>query len=283
MRRSRLSQYKQNKLIELFVAGVTARTATQLVGVNKNTAAYYFHRLRLLIFHSSPHLEMFDGEVEADESYFGGHRKGKRGRGAAGKVAVFGLLKRNGKVYTVAVPNTQTATLLPIIREQVKPDSIVYTDCYKSYDVLDVSEFSHLRINHSTHFAERQNHINGIENFWNQAKRHLRKFNGIPKEHFELYLKECEWRFNNSEIKVQISILKQLVKHDLFWLSRTAPNKKTRRFLCRRAGIVAIIARNICSQSVYIRRCRAPVSAPHSSDSAVPDCPCARQYRNVPP
>ena len=215
MRRSRLSQYKQNKLIELFVAGVTAGTAAQLVGVNKNTAAYYFHRLRLLIFHSSPHLEMFDGEVEADESYFGGHRKGKRGRGAAGKVAVFGLLKRNGKVYTVAVPNTQTATLLPIIREQVKPDSIVYTDCYKSYDVPDVSEFSHLRINHSTHFAERQNHINGIENFWNQAKRHLHKFNGIPKEHFELYLKECEWRFNNSKIKVQISILKQIVKHDL--------------------------------------------------------------------
>ena len=158
---------------------------------------------------------MFDGEVEADESCFGGHRKGRRGTGAAGKVAVFGLLKRNGKVYTVAVPNTQTATLLPIIREQVKPDSIVYTDCYKSYSVLDVSEFSHLRINHSTHFAERQNHINGIENFWNQAKRHLRKFNGTPKEHFELYLKECEWRFNNSDIKVQSSILKQLVKHDL--------------------------------------------------------------------
>ncbi|EOB45381.1 putative transposase, partial [Neisseria meningitidis 2000080] len=72
-----------------------------------------------------------------------GQRKGKRGRGAAGKVAVFGLLKRNGKVYTVTVPNTQTATLFPIIREQVKPDSIFYTDCYRSYDVLDVSEFSH--------------------------------------------------------------------------------------------------------------------------------------------
>lgn len=166
---------------------------------------------------------MFDGEVEADESYFGGQRKGKRGRGAAGKVAVFGLLKRNGKVYTVTVPNTQTATLFPIIREQVKPDSIVYTDCYRSYDVLDVSEFSHFRINHNTHFAERQNHINGIENFWNQAKRHLRKFNGIPKEYFELYLKECEWRFNNSEIKVKISILKQLVKSSLSQLSRTAP------------------------------------------------------------
>jgi len=144
-----------------------------------------------------------------------GIAKANGARGAAGKAAVFGLLKRNGKVYAVAVPDTQTTTLLSIIRGQVKPDGIVYTGCYKGYDVPDVSEFSHLRTNHSTHFAERQNHINGIENFWNQAKRHLRKFNGIPKEHFELYLKEYEWRFNNSEIKVQSSILKQLVKQDL--------------------------------------------------------------------
>ncbi len=111
MRKCRLSQYKQNKLIELFVAGVTARTAAELVGVNKNTAAYYMHRLRLFIYQNSPHLEMFDGEVEADESYFGGQRKGKRGRGAAGKVAVFGLLKRNGKVYAVTVPNIQNSSL----------------------------------------------------------------------------------------------------------------------------------------------------------------------------
>lgn len=78
MKKSRLSHCKQNKLIELFVAGVTARTAAELVGVNKNTAAYYFHRLRLLIYQSSQHLEMFDGEVESDENDFGGHRKGKR-------------------------------------------------------------------------------------------------------------------------------------------------------------------------------------------------------------
>ncbi|MWQ32256.1 IS1595 family transposase [Glaesserella parasuis] len=215
MRKSRLSQHKQNKLIELFVAGVTARTAAELVNVNKTTAAYYFYRLRLLIYQNSPHMEMFEGEIEADESYFGGTRKGKRGREAVGETAVFGLLKRDGKVYTVVVPNIQSATLLPIIREKVKPDSIVYTDFYRSYDVLDVSEFNHFRINHSTHFAEKQNHVNGIENFGNQAKRHLRKFNGIPKAHFELYLKECEWRFNHSNLKSQISILKQLVKGSL--------------------------------------------------------------------
>ncbi|HDL3566261.1 TPA: IS1595-like element ISMha2 family transposase, partial [Mannheimia haemolytica] len=141
--------------------------------------------------------------------------KGKRGCGAAGKTAVFGLLKRDDKVYTVVVPNTQSATLLPIIREKVKPDSLVYADFYRSYDVLDVSEFNHFRINHSTHFAENHNHINGIENFWSQAKRHLRKFNGIPKAHFELYLKECEWRFNHSDLKSQIFLLKQLVKGGL--------------------------------------------------------------------
>lgn len=80
MRTSRLSQYKQNKLIELFIAGVTVRTAVGFANVNKTTAAYYFHRLRLLIYHHSQHLEMLDGEIEADESYFSGTRKAKRGR-----------------------------------------------------------------------------------------------------------------------------------------------------------------------------------------------------------
>ncbi|AEI36138.1 Putative IS1016 transposase [Francisella salina] len=46
---------------------------------------------------------------------------------------------------------------------------------------LDVSEFKHYKINHSKLFAKKYNHINGIENFWNQAKRHLMKFNGIPR------------------------------------------------------------------------------------------------------
>jgi len=59
---------------------------------------------------------------------------------------------------------------------------VFYTDCHSAYNVLDVSEFNHLRINHRTCFADRQNHINGIENFWSQAKRHLRKFNGIDLE-----------------------------------------------------------------------------------------------------
>ena len=102
-----------------------------------------------------------------DESYFGGKRKGKRGRGAAGKVPVFGLLNRGGKVYTKIIPDASGATLIPIIKRKVIPDSIVYSDCWKGYNVLDVSDFHHFRINHSKLFADRHNHINGIENFWN--------------------------------------------------------------------------------------------------------------------
>ncbi|AJI45359.1 IS1595 family transposase [Francisella tularensis] len=215
MRRSRLSSYKQEKLIELFIAGSTARTASELVSVNKTTASYYFHRLRLLIYQNSEHLEMFAGEIEVDESYFGGTRKGKRGRGADGKVPVFGLLKRNGKVYTVIIPDAKSDTLLPIIIEKVKPDSIVYTDTFRSYNALDVSEFKHYRINHSKLFAKKHNHINGIENFWNQAKRHLRKFNGIPREHFHLFLKECEWRFNHSDSKEQLKLIRNWVRETL--------------------------------------------------------------------
>jgi transposase len=213
VRKSKLSQYKQSRLIELFVAGTTARTAASLVGVNKTAASYYFQRLRQIIYDNSEHLELLGGEVEVDESYFGGRRKGKRGRGAAGKVPVFGLLKRNGKVFTVIAPDAKANTLMPIIRQQVKPDSIVYTDTWKSYNALDVSEFKHYRINHSKLFAKQHNHINGIENFWNQAKRHMRKSNGVPKDHFHLFLKECEWRFNNSDPKSQLIQLNQWVKN----------------------------------------------------------------------
>ena len=78
--------------------------------------------------------------------------------------------------------------------------------------MLDASEFMHFRINHSKLFADKANHINGIENLWNQAKRHMRKFNGVPKQYFGLFLMECECRLNNSDPSAQ---LRQWVKGDL--------------------------------------------------------------------
>ena len=214
-RRSRLSLRQQSELIKLFVAGATARTAGELVGVHRNTAVSYFMRLSRLITAHLPSYRL-SGEVEADESYLGGVRKGKRGCGAAGKIVVFGLLKRSGKVYTAIIPDARTETLMPIIEEQIEPDSIVYTDTFKAYNALDVSCFHHHRINHNRLFAERGNHINGIEKFWNQAKRHLRRFNGIKPEHFYWFLKECERRFNGGNHKELLTQLKYWVKESKY-------------------------------------------------------------------
>lgn len=196
-RRSRLDRSIQRALLAQFVAGVPARTAAPLVGVNRRTATLYFHKLREVIA-ARLALEVpdFSGEIEVDESYFGGVRKGKRGRGAAGKVPVFGLLKRAGRVHVVMIADVRSTTLTGIIRTCVQPDSLVFTDAYGAYDVLDVSAFRHHRVNHREAFVAHGNHINGIENFWSQAKRHLRHYNGIPRAHFHLFLKECEWRFN---------------------------------------------------------------------------------------
>jgi transposase len=212
LKHCKLSKKQQVELIKYFVGEVTARRASELLGLNRNTVNLYYKKLREIITYN---LEVqtkvyFSGEIELDESYFGGVRKGKRGRGAAGKVIVFGILKRGGKVFTKVVDNTKTKTLMPIIQEKVMPDSIVYTDTYRSYNALDVSEFTHLRINHSVGFADgSKNHINGIENFWNQAKRVLRKYNGIPKDNFNLFLKECEFRFNYGSARQQLDTLKK--------------------------------------------------------------------------
>ena len=212
-RKSKLSTQTILKLIEHFVAGTSARSAAVFCAVGRESATKWYHRFRIII---ASHLEkdtvVFDGEVEVDESYFGGHRKGKRGRGAAGKTAVFGLYKRNGYVYTVSVDNTRSSTLISVINARVKPDSIVYTDQYKSYDTLDTSRFHHKRINHSKEFANDKNHINGIENFWRQAKRTLARYNGVPKHHFDLYLKECEWKFNYSPIDRLCDMLYNWIK-----------------------------------------------------------------------
>jgi transposase len=213
----KLKEKTQEKLLEYFVLEVTARSAAKILEIQPNSAVLFYNKLRKIISYNldKEFDEYFGGEIELDESYFGGKRKGKRGRGAGGKIPVFGILKRNGKVYAKIVQDTKTETLLNIIKHKVLPDSIVYTDSYGSYNVLDVSEFKHFRINHSKTFVDeeqRNNHINGIENFWNQAKRVLRKYNGIPKQNFHLFLKECEWRFNYGDTREKLLILKKWIR-----------------------------------------------------------------------
>ena len=186
LRHCRIRVNHRRKLIEYFVMEVTARLAADVIGVHPNTAALFYHKLREIIAKKIADDVPFDGKIEVDESYFGGVRKGKRGRGAAGKVPVFGLLKRGGKVYAVPVPDTSSKTLKAIMVNKIRPDSVVYTDGYRSYNVLDVSGFRHFRINHSLDFVDGHNHINGIENFWNQGQAHLAKTQWHPLQKLPL-------------------------------------------------------------------------------------------------
>ena len=196
---SKWSPRQTGELVKLFVAGSTARTAADLAGVHRNTAALFFAKLRAVVAARQERAmaDAFDGPVEIDESYFGGRRKGRRGRGAGGKVAVFGILQRGGRVYAQMIADCGRATLVPIVRRKVKPASVVYSDGWSAYDTLSVEGYEHERIDHDAELvADGGRHINGIENFWSQAKRHLRKFNGVPKGSFPRFLQECAWRFN---------------------------------------------------------------------------------------
>lgn len=138
-----------------------------------------------------------NGEIELDESYFGGRRKGKRGRGANNKAIVFGILERKGKVHVVVVENVQAKTLMEKIKRKTKKGSVFYTDTFKSYN--DLKQFGkHNKINHKKEFANgNHNHINGIEGFWSYAKEKFKKYHGINKTNYPLYLKEMEFRYNN--------------------------------------------------------------------------------------
>ncbi|MDQ8188645.1 transposase, partial [Pelagicoccus sp. SDUM812002] len=136
------------ELIKLLLAGSTVVAAAEMVGVHGTPAAEFFLRLReVMMAGNLPGFEL-SGVIEADKSYFVGVRKGKRGRGAAGKVAVFGLLTGSGKVYTTIIPNAKATRLLPTIDEEATPVSIVYTDNFKGEEALDVGVFQHRRINH---------------------------------------------------------------------------------------------------------------------------------------
>jgi hypothetical protein len=114
-----------------------------LSGVNRHTATLFFRKLREVIAQrlNEEAPGVLGAEAEIDESYFGGHHKGKWGRGTGGKVPVFGLLKRGGKVHTLIIPNAGSKMIFPIIRARIRPDAVVYSDSFQAYDVLDVSEF----------------------------------------------------------------------------------------------------------------------------------------------
>jgi transposase-like protein len=209
--RARISEHQFRHIVRLFALDLDATQIAVLSGLNRNTINRYLRGIRERIAELCESQSPFSGEIEVDESYFGAKRiKGKRGRGAFGKTAVFGVFKRNGHVYTEIVPDCRKSTLQGIIRGHVTLDSIIYSDGWRGYNgLVDVGYGKHLRVNHGQdEFVRGRTHINGIEGFWGFAKSRLNRFRGMNKHTFYLHLKECEFRFNHRKQDMYHLILK---------------------------------------------------------------------------
>ena len=208
-------QIQGEKILECFSIDIPATKTAALLGYNRKTIDRYFTIFRERILERQHRaLQPFAGEIELDESYFGARRvRGKRGRGAAGKTPVFGVLKRGGQVFITVVKSCSKEELMPIIQGQILEKSTIYTDGWKAYDGLIINGYDHYRVFHSQNeFARGKCHVNGIESFWSHAKRRLAKFNGVASSRFVLYLKESEFRFNNRENDVFNLLCKTVFK-----------------------------------------------------------------------
>ena len=218
--RSKISGAKFRQLVKHFVIDLTATDSAQLCSLNRNTVNRFYNAFRERIAEYCAQTSPIVGEFEIDESYFGPRRvRGKRGRGAGSKTIVFGLFKRDGKVYTEIVPDCKAATLQAIIRGHVDIESVIHSDGWRGYDgLVDLGYEKHYRVNHGDNEFSKGNgkHINGIESFWGYAKHRLIKFKGISKDKFALFLKESEFRFNHRKDNLYLLLLNLFRERPLF-------------------------------------------------------------------
>ena len=217
--RSKITEAKIRQIVKLFSLDLDASQITEITGLNRNTINRYLTEIRKRIAQFCDQQSPFSGEVEVDESFFGARRiKGKRGRGAFGKTIVFGIFRRNGKVYTEIVPDCRRSTLQGVIRGRVSLESVIHSDGWRGYNgLVDIGYKKHFRVHHGQdEFVHGKSHINGIESFWGFAKTRLSRFRGMSKKTFHLHLKECEFRFNNRGKNLYLLILKIIRKNPLF-------------------------------------------------------------------
>jgi len=213
-----LSERKFLRLLECFCLDITASKAALLCRLNKNTSHRFYALFRarviaIAIGENAP----FGGEIEVDESYFGPRRvRGKRGRGASGKIPVVGLLKRQGRVYVKPVESCSRKDLLPIIKGQILEQATIYTDGWKAYDCLVTEGYRHHRIHHhENEFSRGRNHVNGIESFWSYAKLRMAQMKGIRKDRFLDHLLESQWRWNHRQENTLLILKESLLNSPL--------------------------------------------------------------------
>ena len=178
-------------------SGVSAKEVERQLGVTYKTAWRMCHKVRELMGMDTG--RKLTGQLEADETYVGGKRPGKRGRGANGKTPVFGVLERGGEVKAVPVKDVKKKTLQPIINDKAEKGSVVNTDELKSYAGLDKVGYEHRTVNHGAgQYAKGDIHVNSIEGFWARLKLSIRGTHvHVSRKHLHRYVDEFAFRYNN--------------------------------------------------------------------------------------
>ncbi len=139
------------------------------------------------------------GEVEVDETYIGGRRPGKRGRGAEGKTIVAGMVQRGGQGIVKVVPDVKARTLLPMIQAHIPQGQTVYTDEMLSYNRLSGLGYMHETVQHSAkQYVVGKVHTNNIEGMWSNVKRGIDGVHhAVSPKHLQGYLDSYDYRFNH--------------------------------------------------------------------------------------
>lgn len=215
------------ELLYWFELGLTDHDISKHLGVEYRRGHRFFMTVRkALSDYENRTIQVLDGTVEVDESYFGAQFKNrrrkqrkrlrkegkvKRGRGAKGlKQPVFGIYQRaDGIVYVEPVEDVSKDTLQDILRGRVTVTSTIHSDTWKSYNGLKETFEDHETIDHGAgEYARNDVTINGIEGFWGFAEEELRKHHGVSSDHFPYYLKEKEFRWNYRFLNQETFVMK---------------------------------------------------------------------------
>lgn len=205
----RLPNRTKLKLLEHFVLGVPGCRLRFRGKASQPAIKRFFRLIRAVPAPSEARQEPFKGEIERDETMFGGKKSGKRGWGAAGKIIVLGILQRNGKARVFPVGGRGARRLIPLARKTAKPGSLYYADDRHAYGSLSVRG-GRVVVTKDKGRPKGRDHLNGIEGFWSYAKHWLYRCRGAPKKFFHLYLGEISFRFNHRNEDLFPTILELL-------------------------------------------------------------------------
>lgn len=180
--------------------GISAKQLERELGVTYKTAWRMFTQIRKLMGEGGA---MLFGEIEADETYIGGKRPGKRGRGAAGKTIVAGMVERGGKAVVQVVPNVQAKTLIPILQEHIPavPGTVIYTDEMPSYNRLTSLGYAHDTVQHAAkEYVRGAVHTQTIDGLWSNVKRGIDGVNhSVTPKYLQGYLDSYTFRYNHRD------------------------------------------------------------------------------------